>query len=465
MNPPLSIGLPITYWLTTRLPSAGAKCQYVFAVVGPQIVWLAWVTGGLYVLGVFAALFVAMICVYEAGYLINDYWSQRREMQAGLAVRKTPPAPVPTIYWLSGGLSRALVVLGALWIVAQQGLQVWGAVIYLAVLFAVFVAHNTVLGSRRVVTFFLLYVVRLLLPLVTVLLLALPVGIGSLTGWVVFAVILSGGFAVSYGMKKNFVPARVSVAQIGGVEFPILVSVVFSIPLLLAAGVAGLVFAAAYDFAIGLLFPVAYLFAYWIVWSSLRYLAEVRNGLHRAKTVLSHCHTNFSHDGTIEVADYEAWLDQDAQRTVYLTDHAEDFDAKTYARLRAAYRHLSPRVVPGLEYPVAKQHILVQGLGEYVDVEGLKPEQALTKLSERSERLIWAHPRFSMRKLLSIQYWAEALTLLAGVDAVEFYNPKNISRRRYIIMMHATAWLSGALYGRRQLYLGVDAHHPKELPG
>ncbi len=465
MNPTVSIGLPVTYWLTTRLPSAGAKCQYVFAVVGPQLVWLAWVTGGLQVLSVFAALFAAMICVYEAGYLINDYWSQRREMQAGLAVRKAQPAPVPMIYWLSGGVSRALVVLGALWFAAQHGLQVWGAVIYLALLFAAFVAHNTVLGSRRVVTFFLLYVVRLLLPLATVLLLALPVGPGSLAGWAAFAVILSGGFAISYGMKKGFIPARVSVAQIGGVEFPILVCVVCSIPLLLAAAVTGFVFSAAHQFAIALLLPAAYLFAYWIVWSSLRYLAEVRNGLHRAKTVLSHCHTNFSHDGTIDVADYEAWLDQDAQRTVYLTDHAEDFDAKTYARLRETYQHLSPRVVPGLEYPVARQHILVQGLGEYVDVEGLKPEQALTKLSERSERLIWAHPRFSMRRLLSIQYWSEALTLLAGVDAVEFYNPKNISRRRYIFMMHATAWLSGALYGRRQLYLGVDAHHPKELPG
>ncbi len=257
MNPTVSIGLPVTYWLTTRLPSVGAKCQYVFAVVGPQLVWLAWVTGGLQVLSVFAALFAAMICVYEAGYLINDYWSQRREMQAGLAVRKAQPAPVPMIYWLSGGVSRALVVLGALWFAAQHGLQVWGAVIYLALLFAAFVAHNTVLGSRRVVTFFLLYVVRLLLPLATVLLLALPVGPGSLAGWAAFAVILSGGFAISYGMKKGFIPARVSVAQIGGVEFPILVCVVCSIPLLLAAAVTGFAFSAAHQFAIALLLPAA----------------------------------------------------------------------------------------------------------------------------------------------------------------------------------------------------------------
>ncbi len=466
--------LPFAYWLGTRLRKPGERVQYVFAVLGPQLIWLLMLGPDQYQgygLGpVLPSLigFAAMICTYELGYIANDHWAQQRERAAGLAVRKADPRPVAPQGLLAAVGLRLLVgaallaVLHSVW----GGLGLWLG--YLAALLAVFMLHNLALGRSRVATFFVLYGLRLALPLVVFCTALAPAGASNVTweavwyavwAWALYGTLFSAGFALTYGMKKGYLRAPLFLSRTGGIELPMLIAALSALLMALGASLAG-----HSGFAGWITILALWHVLYWVGWASLRFGVELRTGLRRARTVLSHCHTDYSHDGSITLAHYRAWLDADPARHVFLTDHAEDFDAATLARLKQDYQALGHRVTVGLEFPVIDQHILAYDLREYVDTRDLSAEDAMLSIRDRAKVVLWAHPRFALRGLLQPAYVADLLTLLALSNGIEFFNPKNVRRKRYRIMMLGMAWLGCALYGRKLLYLGVDAHAPHDLP-
>jgi hypothetical protein len=456
--------LPFGYWLGTRLRKLGERVQYAFAVLGPQLVWLLMLGQGFAPILPFLVGFAAMICSYEIGYIANDHWAQRRERAAGLAVRKVDPTPVAPLCLLAAVGLRVLAVAALLAILHH----IWGSVAfwlgYLAALLAVFMLHNLALGRIRVATFFMLYGLRLALPLVAVYAALAPavawgVSWEAFWAWALYGTLFSAGFALTYGIKKDYLRAPLFLSRVGGIELPMLVAALTALLVALGVGLLGHSGLAGWITILAL-----WHILYWVGWASLRFAIELRAGLRRACTVLSHCHTDYSHDGSITLAQYRAWLDADPARHVFLTDHAEDFDAATLASLKADYQALAPRVTVGLEFPVIRQHILAHDLQEYFDTRDLPAEQAMLGIRARSKVVIWAHPRFALRRLLRPAYVADLLTLLALSDGIEFFNPKNVRRKRYRIMMLGMAWLGCALYGRKLLYLGVDAHAQDDLP-
>lgn len=451
--------IPTAYWLGTRLRRGGERVQYLGAVLVPQLIWLWLVGAEADAFLAFALSFFAMICIYELGYITNDHWAQARERSIGIRLFKADPASVSTVVLILGVGVRLAGAAAAVW-AATWWLPSGGVILgaYLVALLAAFLIHNSVLDSRRQATFFLIYMVRLALPLVVLWAASAPVPVAAVVAWGAYITIFSAAFAYSYAMKKGYQLAPGYLARLGGIELPSLVVASTSLVLaLVLAGVAPLL-------TVILASLAAWHLAYWTLWGSLRFAVELRAGLIRARRVLSHCHSDFSHDASITVEDYRGWLLQDPARTFHLTDHAEDFDALTFARLKEEFGVLGSRAKIGLEFPVANQHVLAHNLSRFVRTDGLNVEQAMQKLRDNGECVIWAHPRFSLRGLLSRKYVADMLTILAYSDGIEFYNPKNVKRRRYRLMMLATSWLGGALYGRRQLYLGVDAHRPADLP-
>lgn len=459
MSNPRILVVPIAYWLGTRLPKLGERMQYAGAVLGPQVLWLGLQSQGDQLVWAFVLGFAAMICVYELGYIANDHWAQRRERAAGIALRKEVPAAVSRWIFLMAIGGRAVVVTA---LVVLMG-SLWGGVVlmsgYLAALLVVFMLHNLVLTGARVGSFFMLYTLRLSLPLIVVLVVLQDPRPVALWAWTLYAILMSVGFTLTYGMKKRYIPAPLFLSRMGGIELPLLLGSVS------ALGIGLISFLMGHDTFAGTLGALAlWHLVYWTSWSTLRFAAELRAGLRRARTVLSHCHTDYSHDGSIPIEAYRAWLDEDSDRIVFLTDHAEDFDAARLMRLRADYASLTPRINVGLEFPVARQHILAHNLEQFFDTRDMPTEKAMTELRTLAGPIIWAHPRFSIRALLRPGYVTELLTLLALSDGIEFFNPKNLRRKRYRVMMVAMAWLGGALYGRRLLYLGVDAHSSVDLP-
>ena len=455
----LALVLPFCYWLGTRLRKGGQRVQYVFAVLGLQVLWIVNLSAGWDLLVAFAVSFAAMICVYELGYIANDHWAQNRERAAGLEVRKEDPAKVPLSIFTVGIVLRLLAVALLLGVIESIWSGAGHLLGYLTAVLGVFMLHNVVLGRVRVGTFFMLYVLRLALPLVVVLIAPTEPDLVAVWSWTIYGTVFSAAFALTYGLKKGYLKSPVFLSMMGGIELPLIITSSTALGISLCAWLAGET-----DLAGWLAAMAAWHLGYWVVWASLRFGVELRNGVRRARSILSHCHTNYSHDGSITVSDYRAWLEEDPERHVFLTDHAEDFDAETFSRLKRDFDDLAHRVTVGLEFPIARQHILAHGLEVFPKIDGLSTADAMSTLRDEASPIIWAHPRFAFRGLLRPTYLGDLLTLLALSDGIEFFNPKNVRRARYRVMMLFMSWLGGALYGRKLLYIGVDAHIPIDLP-
>lgn len=466
----LSLYIPVSYWLRTRLPQTGQKWQYLLIVLMPQVVWLVAILDDIppddisQLMKTFIVSFIGMIAVYEIGYVDNDYRAQRRERAAGLSVRKTDSSPLTGRDWVVTIGVRFLVVGGVIAALALNSVETKLYTGWLMLLLATFLLHNMVLGRVRIVTFFVLYFIRMQLPVVVTASSAIvDAQPEAYLAWELFCLIYSIFFSLSYGIRKTFICAGSWLSSMGGVEMPILAIGMIGV------GAGGFFSVLPFDWAeivgdhLGVLGGLMLL--YLCGWGFGRFIVEMYRGLRCARYELTHAHTNFSHDAAIEKEHYRQWLAVDPRRRVYLTDHVEDFSGKRYEELKQKYQDLWPRVVPGLEYSLVRQHILVHGLRHYVDIDGMPTHKALSRLKEHGQRLIWAHPRISIRKLVRWSYWKEILTLMGGVDGLEFHNRKNANRLRFVLMMLIVSWVACTLYGRRMLFVGHDAHAPEELPG
>jgi len=459
--PSYVIVTPLLYWFRTRIPENNIKLQYILAVLLPQAI-------GLYLMLpvsseaclIFVLFFIGMISVYEIGYFDNDYLGRQRERKAGLYVRKPEPMPVTNKIWFIAILLRLIVVTIVFFVVGSLGGNSWVFVGWLIAVMAIFSLHNLLLGLDRLWSFFGIYFIRIQLPVVV----CLSVGFDELTrsavvAWLIFSIIHASTHAYFYSVKKGFLKRELWVQRIESVTFTMIVIVVLQtivIPFLLMAGMVGI----AYSLVMLTIYSVIYVF----VWGGGRFVAEAIKAFQRRKHELTHTHTNFSHDATISMQYYSDLLERWPGSIIYLTDHAEDFSDKRYNKLKEEFAALAPRVIPGLEYTICYQHVLAHGLKDYVEINKDEVVSSLARLKEESSRLIWAHPKISVKKLTDKSYRLGLLNLAAGVDGIELYNCKNNSRWRWVMEMAIISCLCCLVFGRRSLFIGLDCHRPEELP-
>ncbi len=458
--PTYALVTPLLYWLRTRLPNPTLKLHYLLTTLMPQAIglWLmAPLSSEAFLL--FTLYFIGMAAVYEIGYFDNDYLAQQRERKAGLYVRKSDPMPVRGWVWFAAISLRLMVALAVFLAAKLLGGNSWIFIGWLIAVMAIFSLHNLVLGPKRLLTFLGIHFSRIQLPVVV----WLSIGAhestqGAVTAWLVFSTIYAGTNAYFYSVKKMFHKRELWEQLIDGVTFSMVVVVFFQTMIIILLMLGGI-----RDVAYSLAILTAYSLAYVIVWGSARFTVEVIKAFQRRRRELTHTHTHFSHDASITMQDYKDLLDRWVDSTIYLTDHAEDFSTERYSELKKEFAALKPRIVPGLEYTVYEQHVLTHGLVSYVDIEGVDVVRALARLEAKSNRLIWAHPRIAVRRLVDKAYRRGILNLAAGVSGVELYNFKNRSRWRLVVEMAVISWLCCLLFGRRSLFIGDDCHRSEDL--
>lgn len=138
------------------------------------------------------------------------------------------------------------------------------------------------------------------------------------------------------------------------------------------------------------------------------------------KTLLGavHVHTAYSHDGRDSIAEIAEWARKAGLAFVAITDHAEDFDAAAFDRLRAECIEESRdglEIIPGLEFRFPGHtgfHLLACGLAQWI--EPTTPEEFLSMARAHAQLLIAAHPVI----------WRNVypLSLLGQFDAIEVWN-------------------------------------------
>ena len=176
----------------------------------------------------------------------------------------------------------------------------------------------------------------------------------------------------------------------------------------------------------------------------------------RARDLVSHSHTELSHDATIHLTDYER-----IPHHVYLTDHAEDVDAQAFATLQRDAVAYPGKFTVGLEFPWATEHILAVNLREPL----MHPIQSLEALSKVTDELIWAHPDPAVRQLVKDpQYRRQIWNIFTAVDSIEWYNIKTLRRGARFGRRNAVwATLFHLIKGAERFYVGADLHDVKDF--
>jgi len=447
----------------------GQKLYYFTNTLLPQLFWIAILPeDSVRLFGLFVLYFMGMMTFYELGYFANDYLAQKREKAAGMYVRKKEPPPMEIFMWLLAIGLRLLFLTGVVILASIRGAYVLPYLLYLVLLGGVFAVHNAVLGRKRVCSFFSLYYVRMQLPVITVLCFRIVPHSGLIVSWEIFSFIYALFFSISYGIKKTLIGAQMWFRNIGAMELALIPS---SLTMLLIGVFLSISELGKWGNNVTpgevVLLLAAVLILSLLVQGALRFIYSACNGFIGAKNALTHTHTDYSHDGNITKQIYRDWLLTNHGKKVYLTDHSEDLSRERYEELKLQYKDLWPHVVPGLEYSLNgshNYHILTHNLSYYISLpDGIKLEKAIAKLQEHSERILWAHPLVSLRRLIIWSYWKELLSLLSVVDGIEIFN-KKYSKLRFIVMGVGVSFLANFLYGRKALYIGHDAHKPEELP-
>jgi len=307
------------------------------------------------------------------------------------------------------------------------------------------------------------------LPVITAMCFRIVPQAGLIVSWEIFSFIYALSFSISYGIKKGLIEAPMWLRSIGGPELALIPGALVMLLMGVLLSIAGLgKWGNNVTLCEVVLLLAAVLILSLLLQGGLRFIYSAYNGFIRAKNALTHTHTDYSHDGNIKKQIYRDWLSTHHGRKVYLTDHSEDLSPERYEELKLQYKDLWPHVLPGLEYSLNgshNYHILAHNLSHYINLpDGIKLEKALMDLKEHSERIIWAHPLVSLRRLRIWSYWKELLTLLSIVDGIEIFNKKKHSKLRFIVMGVSVSFLANLLYGRKALYIGHDAHKPEELP-
>ncbi|MGH7145593.1 MAG: PHP domain-containing protein [Planctomycetota bacterium] len=459
--------LPLTYWLR-RYTASGAgsflfRILFIDGFVLSAAVLLLFHSGwGVLktALTYYALARFAFLSLYELGYFVNDFWSEKREqVRSG-----TQPQATPGSAWLWPSVLTRIATAGVLFyglhrLFGSPVATAWGLIVGLTLLN--FMLHNAIFFPWRAITFLFLQVgtFGVLVPIFRYL--------GQPAAILPYALICTGpilGLTLFYvaGRVKGklfFMDLDFGPFYRGCVNYALRICVLW---LLAMAVVAPFYPPLVWWWPLTL---AAALLALDAVLVAARFMKSMR-GAARQHAALYHLHTDVSHDATITLDEIAALVAQTRYRDVYLTDHAEDFNQEKFDALTEQCKRLTGdiRFHPGLEYSVHGQHILCLDLTHFIDFN-IDSIPLLEQLKGATSRLIWAHPSFGYRFLLSkSKYRGNLIRLMRNVDMLEVINYKmkrNPSHRRRNLLVAFFA----VLMRNVPLTVGVDAHTKAQLEG
>lgn len=403
------------YFLSTRiLRNPSQIALFLVQYVVPSAILAERV--GLGPAGVTASTLWALlgfILVYEVGYLYNDFFDRygARKKVSWLKSRWAAVALIGT---------NVAFVIG---LFALQHIAIGEVGVYAAVL-GIFIMHTILAPQKRTATFVALNFAKVAFFGATV------TGATTMAVTVVaLAIVLPQAWKYwASKTRQNYVPSN-------------WLSMFLS-----------LVCTFAVSFTISSVAAILVLASFF----ALTVRSKRRASVARARDVVSHAHTDLSHDATIQLSDYDR-----IPHHVYLTDHAEDVDAPAFENLHREASVYPGKFTVGLEFPWATEHILAVNLREPI----LHPVQSLEELSKVVDELIWAHPNPAVRRLVKEpEYRRMIWNIFRTVDSIEWYNIKTLRRGpRFGRRNSVWATLFHLVKGAERFYVGADLHHVKDF--
>ena len=421
---------------------------------GWQLLVLVYVGGN--VQDVFS-FFVSWLClkpIYEIGYIFNDFWSERREMSSEF--KGKPISHVGSLsvnIWIKLIAFRLVFSLGMgilLWQIVpsvQQVETLYGIIFFTAFCFAL---HNTLPIRLRPITYFLLHLSKaaLFFPLVHATSLTLPISV-----CIISPTIATTAYYLGHKGFSGFVPHRAFLGLLVG-------QLRLSILLMTVSLLALWAMRAEPD---PLLLNVIGYYVAFDIFASFATFRKATRRSHIRRDIIQHVHSEYSHDSVISLADTPQHASDAGFATCYMTEHAEDFDAvryDNYVRTIRALNGIKGRciLVPGLEYPILRQHILACNSIRYIDVDSTQVE-SINHVKAVSERVVWAHPMIATRRLYDFAYIMELFAIARRVDCVEWASGKYDRPDRYFARRHLIAALIiHIIWPTKELWFGYDVH-------
>jgi len=443
--------IPLTYWLDTRVTNYGIAQLYVvqfflfgtvFAAAAGEFLPSFWKT--------LATLWLSYISIYEIGYLANDIWSQPREQRDGLNHHK-PRVLANTGYLVAAVLLR---IITAIFLLRLLPFEFSTRATYVLLLMAIaFSIHNLIRYPWRACTFFALHATKYGLILA-----AISKSVPIYPS-ICFISIPAFATTLSYMHSKRIATMKWCAISAHSVYQFRICSFAFAVAALVA------------QFTQPIWSQTLMTLALFFV--VIDFLTVIRVFVKRASASLSdrssvvHFHTEFSHDCQLPLTLVAKYLSKLQVRQGYITDHVDFLSATDYRVLQQQAfseneKSGSPKLIPGLEYNVCGQHVLALGISERIEIDEENPESVL-KLKQLSERVIWAHPLFAIRPVLtSANYRQSLLDLLRAVDGYEWINFKSTRGRQFHWRHIVLALLGIAIRPEKQLTIGPDAHRTED---
>lgn len=377
----------------------------------------------------FSLGFVAFYLVYEAGYIHNDQAAEQHDR-----IKREKPSERIKNYPLEIIIRLILAFLIGLNISLHFLLM-------LALLICVFYVHNINRTKMRACTFFLLQVFRYLWPLSFV---------NSFEQiYLYLALALAAAFSITYAIKKGILFGDLYLLRTNNLIIVSLLSISFTIPVY--------VYYNNYSYLtfIFLIGPCIFLTEKLIMLLYLIYRGKIRY-----RNVISHCHTNYSHDASLKSEELSCYAYEKELDVIHLTDHIQDLTCSEFEARKHQFNELI--FIHGMEYNVLDQHVLVHSLSSYID------NQLICNyiLNDKRPRMpyILAHPNPSFRKLFKDRNYAyNFLKLLSQMQGVEISNYKAKQNFNNKIRFSLITFIGVFIFGVREIYFGDDFHTKDDL--
>lgn len=460
--------VPLTYFFRTRYYSVGLLAVLAFLNVGYCIVAISVshcnLSAAMWNVCSYLVFWCGYSSIYELGYFLNDSWSARREQARGNNRRGAGHKRMLELNsrdWVWLVVSRIAVALAVFAFLANllSRAQILMLAVMLTTMAVIFTAHNIIFLPLRCITYLSLYLMRYVI--------CIPFLGDQLSCWALICISIPlalGSTAVYWGTR---VPSWSGFANRNGIASPVITggAVLVYLALYLAAEV--------FDFVIPL--GVYIISIYVICVDLLARFASV------AKSLLSieggggvrfHAHSNYSHDSNLNLVGIRALAEKSNCKVIFMAEHKEDLNAERYQQYKAACMSASSEnvmLIPGVEYNIYNQHVLGLGLESIIEISTDKPTSVI-HLYRHAERIVWAHPTISIRRLYDIKYIYN--TLLVGVlsEALEWENRKSQAIDRKGTRAKILCLVVCVIWPGRRLIRAEDAHNSgdymrlKEMP-
>ena len=403
---------------------------------------------------------IGFLALYELGYFVNDFWSEKREAtRLGRPFQHVhPPAGI-----LFNAVFSRLCAVSAIILLLYYfyNNSVFGFLFILIFTQIIFMIHNWLFIPHRIITFAALYFCQysIAIPFIYT--------IGSfkdISFYALLVIPVITGYAVIYGANKY----KSGKGNILDFSFGLLNRSLGNSILRIAQVFLGLEIMLAlifsrYELSATMLMVLFFLIGIDAIYISARFLASLHGAIQQ-RNCLYHIHTKFSHDGTNSLENVAEFCQRERISEVFINDHAEDFDAAKFNRLKEACseNYNNVKIQCGLEYEILGQHFLCNNMQTFVEIQGTSLAE-ITKLKNYCSEIIWAHPDFKIRKmLLDSAYRKTWYEMMRYVDGMEIINRKGGRGNQYA-WRHIVLSFFGSLFKNLKLTIGIDAHTPDDL--